>query len=97
MWGFGLGGAHYLALIPHVALLGLLGFWEVPVQIVYGEQWPGEVVTVPDALETRCFGGKPRGCMEVPDCMFQAWDLVNVVDSLSRCMFGIEGLNVSKD
>ena len=53
MWGFGLGGAHYLSLIPHVNLLGLLGFWEVPVHIVYGEQWPGEVVTVPDPLEPR--------------------------------------------
>ena len=53
MWGFGLGGAHSLALIPHVNLLGLLGFWEVPVHIVYDEQWPGEVVTVPDALDPR--------------------------------------------
>ena len=53
MWGFGLGGAHYLALIPHVALLGLLGLWEVPVNIVNGEQWPGEVITVPDALDPR--------------------------------------------
>ena len=41
MWGFGLGGAHSLELIPHVALLGLLRFWEVPVHILYGEQWPG--------------------------------------------------------
>ena len=51
MWGFGLGGEHSLALIPYAALLGILGFWEIPVHIVYGEQWPGEVVIVPDALE----------------------------------------------
>ena len=53
MWGFGLGGAHSLALILHVALLGLLRFWEVFVHILYGEQLPGELVTVPDALEPR--------------------------------------------
>ena len=53
MWGFGLGGAHSLSLIPHVALMGLFGLWKVPVHIVYGEKWPGEVVTVPDALEPR--------------------------------------------
>ena len=52
MWGVGLGGAHSLALNLHVTLMGILGLWEVPVHIVYGEQWPGEVVTVPDALET---------------------------------------------
>ena len=40
MWGFGLVGEHSLVFIPHVALLGLLGFWEVPVHIVYGEQLP---------------------------------------------------------
>ena len=51
MWGFGLGGAHSLALIMHVALLGILGFWEVPIHIVYDEQCPGEVVTVPTAIE----------------------------------------------
>ena len=83
MWGFGLGGAHSLVLIPRVSLLGILGFWEVPVYIFYGEQWPGEVVTVPDALEPRCFGGKPRGRMEVFYCVYQAWEFVNVVDSLS--------------
>ena len=53
MWGFGLGGAHSLALITHVALIDLLGFWEVTVHIVYSEKWPGEVVTVPDVLEPR--------------------------------------------
>ena len=82
MWGFGLGGAHSLALIPHVALLSLLGFWEVPVNILYGEQWPCEVVTLPDDLDPRCFGGKPCRRMEVSDCARQAWELVNVVDSL---------------
>ena len=82
MWGFGLGGVHYLALMSHVALLGILGFWGVLVHIVYGEQWPGEVVTVPDPLEPRCFGGKPCGRMEVSDCARQAWELVNVVDSI---------------
>ena len=53
MWGFGLGGTHSLAFLPHADLLGLLRLWEVPVLIVYGEQWPGEVVTVPDAHEPR--------------------------------------------
>ena len=94
MWGFGLGGAHSLALILHLALLGLLGLWYVPVHIVYGEQWPGEVVTVPDALETRCFCGKPCGSMEVPDCALQTWDIIHVVDSIPCCLIGIERLNV---
>ena len=97
MWGFGIGGVHYLALIPHVALLGLLGFWEVPVQIVYGEQWPGELVTVPDAIEPRCFCGKPCGRMELLDCARQAWELIHVVDSLSCCLIGIESLDVIQD
>ena len=82
MWGFGLGGAHSLALIPHVALLGLLRLWEVHVHIVYGEQFPGEIVIVPDALEPRYFGGKPYGRMEISDCARQAWELVNVFDGL---------------
>ena len=51
MWGFGLGGVHFLALILHVALMDLLGFWEVLVNIVYDDKWIGEVVTTPDALE----------------------------------------------
>ena len=55
-------------LIPHVDLLGLIGLWEVPVHIAYGEQWPGEIVTIPDALDPRCFGRKPCGRMEVSDC-----------------------------
>ena len=95
--GSRVGGAHYLALIPHVALLGLLGFWEVPVHIVFGEQWLGEVVTVHDALEPHCFGGKPCVRMEISDCVCQAWELINVVDGLSCCMVGIEILDVSKD
>ena len=65
MWGFCLGGAHSLALVPHVSLLGILRFLYMPVHIVYGKQWSGEVVTVPDALETCCFGGKPCIRMEV--------------------------------
>ena len=56
-----------------MALLDLLGLWEVPIHIVYGEKWPGGVVTVPDALEPRCFGGKPCGRMEVSDCVRQVW------------------------
>ena len=66
----------------HVSLLGHLGFWEVPVHIVYGEQCPGEVVTVPDALESCCFGGKLCDRMEVSDCVCHAWELIHVVDSL---------------
>ena len=62
--------------------MGLLGLWEMPVHIVYGEQCPGEVVTIPDALDSCCFGGKSRGRTEVSDCGRQAWELVNVVDSL---------------
>ena len=65
-----------------VPFLDILGFWEVPVYIVYAEQWPGEVVTIMDALDPCCFGGKPCGYMEVLDCARQAWDLVNVVDIL---------------
>ena len=97
MWDFVLGGAHSLALITHVAFLGLLGFWEVPIHIVYGEKWPGEVVKVPDALEPRLFGIKPCGRMEVSDCARQAWEIVNVVDSIPYCMVGIESLYVSED
>ena len=81
MLGFALGGAHSLVLIQNVYLLGILVFWEVPVHIVYGKQWPGEVVTVPDALESCCFGEKLCGPMEVSDCARQAWELIHVVDS----------------
>ena len=66
----------------HVSLLGHLGFWEVPVHIVYGDKFPGEVVTVPDALEPRFFGGKSRGRMEVSDCTRQSGEIVSVVDGL---------------
>ena len=96
MWEFGLVGAHSLVLIPHVALLGLLRFLEVHVHIVYGEHWPGEVVTIPDAPELHCFGGKPCGCMEVSDCARQAWDIIHVVDSLLCCLVVIESLDVRK-
>ena len=97
MVGIGLGGAHCLALIPHVALLGLLGFWEVPIHILYSEKWPGEVVTVTDAIEPCCFGGKPCGHMEVSDCMHQSWELIHIVDSLPCCLVGVESLGVSKE
>ena len=97
MWGFGLGGAHYLALIPHVALLGLLGFWEVPVHIVYGDKCPGEVVTVPNAIEPRCFGGKPCGRMEISDCTRQTWEIIHVVDSIPCLLVAIESLDVCED
>ena len=66
-------------MIPHVALLGILGLWEVPVHIVYGEQWPDEVVTVTDALETRFFGGKPCGRMKVSDFACQAWEIIKLL------------------
>ena len=82
MWVFGLGGAHSLALIPHVELPGILGFWEVPVHIVYGEQCLGEVDTLTDTLEPHLFGGKSCGRMEVSDCARQDWELINVVNSL---------------
>ena len=82
MWGFRLGGVHSLALILHVVFLRLLRFWEVSVHIMYGDQWPGEVGTVTDDIEPRCFGGKPCGRMEVSDCVCQAWEIVNLVDSL---------------
>ena len=72
IWGFGYGGVHSLAVIVHVALLGIIGLWEVSVHILYGEQWPGEVVTVTDAFEPRCFVGKPYVRMEVLDCACQA-------------------------
>ena len=94
MWGFGLGGAHSLELIQHVALLGILRLCEVPVHIVYAYQWTGDVVTVPDALEEGCFGGKPRSHMEVLNFSRQAWGIINVVGILPCCMVGIEGLNV---
>ena len=40
-----------MALILHKDILGLLGFWEVPVHIFYGDQWPGEVVTVLNVVD----------------------------------------------
>ena len=80
-----------------MALLGLLGFWEVPVSMLYGDQRPGEEVAVPDALDTRCFGGKPCGCMEVSDCARPSWELVNIVDSLHCYMVVIESLDVSEE
>ena len=95
MWGFGLGGAHSLALIPHVALMGLLGILEVPVHIVYGEPWPGGVVTVPNTLEPRCFGRKPCVCMEVSHCAHQAGELIHVVYSLPCYFVGIKSLDGS--
>ena len=82
MWGLGLGEVYSLELILHVALLGLLVFWEVHVHILYGEQLLDEVVTVPDALEPRYFGGKPCSLVEVSDCACQALELVNIVGSL---------------
>ena len=97
MWGVGLGGAHSLVLILHLALLGLFVFWEVPVHIVYGEQCPGEVVTVPGALESRCFGGKSCVRMEVSECACQYWEIIHVVDNLPCCLVGIEILDVSED
>ena len=64
---------------------------------MYGEQFPGDVVTIPDAFEPRCFGEKPCGRMEVLDCARQVWELINVVDNLPCCMVVIESLDVSKE
>ena len=69
----------------------------MPGHIVYGDQWPSEAVTVPDALEPCCFGGKPCGRTEVSECARQVWELVNVVDSLPCHMVGIEILDVSEE
>ena len=69
----------------------------MPVQIVYVEQWPDEVVTVSDALEPRCFGRKPCDCMEVLGCTRRAWELIHVVDSLPCYLVGIESLDVRED
>ena len=84
-------------MIPYLAHLGLLVFWEVLVYMVYDEQWPGEEVTVSDALEPRCFGGKPCSRMEVSNCACQDWELVKIVDSFPCCIVGIESLDVSKN
>ena len=80
-----------------MALLGLFGLWEVPVHILYDDQRPGEIVTVPDAIEPRFFGGKPCGRMEISECARQAWELINVVDSFPLCMVGTESIDVSED
>ena len=53
--GWGFGGAHLLALIVHVDLLGFLRFWGVHVCILRCYQRSGEVFAIADALEPRCF------------------------------------------
>ena len=82
MSGFGLGGAHSLALIPHVALLVILVFWEVHVRIMHGDQWTSEAVNVPDSLEAHCSGGKPCRRMEVSHCAGQDWEIIHIVDGI---------------
>ena len=69
----------------------------MPVHILHGDQWPGEVVSVADALEPRCFGWEPHSRMEVSDRAHQSWEPVNIVDSIPCCMVGIEALDVIED
>ena len=60
LMGVYFGGVHSLTLISHVALLGLLIFWEVLVHIIHCDQWPGQVVYVADDLDPRGFGWEHR-------------------------------------
>ena len=80
-WGF--GGAHYLALIAHVALLCFLWFCEVPVHILHDYQRPGDVDPFADALEPCCLSWVPHCSMSVLDRTHQSWELVDNVDCFS--------------
>ena len=69
-----------MALVPHLALLSFLRLREVLVDVGCGDQGPGQIVSVADALETCGFGGETCGGVELPDSAFNAGELVHVLD-----------------
>ena len=71
-----------MALVALVAFLGLLRLGKVFVDILDGDERPGEEVTGADDRQPGGFGGETDGAMQVSEGARDAWELVDVVDGL---------------
>ncbi len=69
-----------MALVSHVTFLGLLRFGEVLVDVlvVYERSW--QIIAIANALMPGGLGGEACHAVEVADGLFDAGDLVHVVD-----------------
>ena len=71
-----------MALVALVAFWGLLQLGEVFVDILDGDERPGEEVAVTDGRQPGGFGGNTDGALEVSDGAPDAWELVDIVNGL---------------
>ena len=69
-----------MALVLHVALLGLLRFGEVLVDVLDVYERPRQVISIANALEPSGIGGETGCAVEVADGLLDAGELVHVVD-----------------
>ena len=63
-------------------LLSFLGFREVLGDIIYIDEWPGEIISFANSLEPGGFCWKARLAMEVPNGRFNAGEFAFVVEVL---------------
>ena len=68
----------------HVALLGLLGLMEILIHMLDVDERPSEVVAYADASESGSFGDKTCCTVKVSYCIFNARELVHIVDGFIR-------------
>ncbi len=71
-----------LALAVHVPLLSFLRFRDVLGNVIYIEEWPGEIISFADSLEPGGFCGEACRAVEVPNGRFNARELVYAVEVL---------------
>ncbi len=66
----------------HVPLLNFLGFREVLGDVIYIDEWPGEIISFANSLEPGSFCWEARRAMEVPNGRFNAGEFAYIVEVL---------------
>ena len=56
--------------------------WEMFVYILGVDEWPGTVVAMTDGCEPGVLCWVPCCCMEVADCLFDAWQFIYIEDGV---------------
>jgi hypothetical protein len=69
-------------LAAHVPLLSFLGFREVLGDVFYIDEWPGEIISFANSLESGGFCWEARHTVEVANGWFNAGELVYIVEVL---------------
>jgi hypothetical protein len=65
-----------------VPLLNFLGFREVLGDVIYIDEWPGEIISSANSLEPGGFCWEAHRAMEVPNGQFNAGEFAYVVEVL---------------